>query len=139
MGKLVVLLVVAGLVAAFWYGGGWLSHDARAPERPAAVPADAVWASADSAAGEWIECRPGMRAGIFACEIYDETGFRTHEGNYAFLRAPNAAPGAPAIRYREGDVIRAANGDLAPSGSHIEFSRDGRETRASFPVRSAPL
>jgi hypothetical protein len=138
MGKLAVLVVVGGLVAAFWYDGSWLSHDEGTAPRPSGVPAEAVW-TRGTAGAEWIACRPAIRAGVFACEIYDSSGFELHTGNYAFMRAPGAAGGDPEIRYREGDVIRAANGDLAPSGRHIEFSRDGRETQASFPVRTPVL
>jgi len=136
MGKLAIL-VVAGLFVAFWIGGSWLKPDDGPPPRPAGVPAEAVWARDGKQPGEWIACSPGTRYAVWACQIYDESGFQVHSGNYVMESAPGSAGAAPEIRYRDGDVIHGANGDLAPSGRHTDFSRDGRQTETNFPVRSA--
>lgn len=88
----------------------------KPPDRPANVPADAIWAGGPDI-GEWVSCRQTSETGAFHCLVYaNVTGVLVEEGVFR-IRPESIDPWA----YSNG-LIRAEvefeRGSHAPGRSH---------------------
>ena len=88
----------------------------KPPDRPANVPADAIWAGGPDI-GEWVSCRQTSETGAFHCRVYaNVTGVLVEEGVFR-IRPESIDPWA----YSNG-LIRAEveleRGSRAPGRLH---------------------
>lgn len=86
---------------------------AKAPQRPAKVPASAVWAGGTDG-GSWIDCARENGDTTYSCTVYNDfSGNVEAHGKYQ-LHGVSAAPARLNFTGFDGEVILLAEGRLEP-------------------------